>query len=139
MGDAGDGEGFQGQQGGDAAADVHKGTVGFQVGDGGGQDVPQLTLQQLRQRPFLCQAPGELWDAVCKAGDHKTHRLAHAGEDGDVPCTALSDAQGALLPWDDSHRVPQLHRQSVSGVTAEGKPFQDDLLPPGGLQTGSAG
>ena len=48
-------------------------------------------------------------------------------------------AQGALLPWDDSHRVPQLHRQSVSGVTAEGKPFQDDLLPPGSFQTGSAG
>ena len=109
------------------------------MGDGGGQDVPRLTLQQLCQRPFLCQAPGELGDAVLEAGDDKAHRPAHAGEDGDVPCGALPDAQGALLPWDDSHRVPQLHRQVVGRVTAEGQPFQHHLLPPGGFQTGAAG
>ena len=110
MGDAGDRNGLQGNQRRDSAADVHKGAIGFQMGDGGGENVSgNGVLQELLQGQLLGPATGKLGHTVFKAGDNKAGGFAHAGENGDVPGCALPDAQGALLPGDDAVKVAALY------------------------------
>ena len=60
MGDTGDGDGIDGEQGRDAAADVHKCAEFFQVRDNCRQDVTRRTVGEILLPAFLLDdAPGE--------------------------------------------------------------------------------
>lgn len=112
------------------AANVHKGAERFQMGYGGGDDLPGPPLgQHVIQSQLLGSAAGEAGDQppflLLQSLHGEADRLADPGENGDVPDLALSDAQSGLLPGNPAGIGPQGHRQIMAGVTGEGDALQN--------------
>ena len=132
---AGDGDGVNGQQRDNAAANVREHPEGLYVGDAGvyhvaGGEAANEFLPAL----FLGGPPGEQGGnpAVFVPGKvlhQKAHRPVHPGEDGDVPHGAVLNAQGPFLPGDEPPHEFQVHNQVVLGVAHHGLGLQDFPIP----------
>ncbi len=134
VGDAGDGNLVDGNEGGEAAADIHKAAEGLQVGDPAGDNIPRNQAGEiLLPAPLLCQ-PAAKDGKELPLGQlpqllhHKGHRLIDAGDDGDIPRGPLRDAQGPLGPGNQPPAPAQVHQKVVSVVAEDGPPLQDAPL-----------
>ena len=88
--------------------------------------------EQFCQSQLLGPAAGEAGpeDALrfLQSCDLKTDRLAHPGENGDLPGGALCNAQRGLLPGEKAGKRPYGHQQVVGPVAELGNPLQHRLL-----------
>ena len=131
MGDTGDGDGIDGEQGWDAAADVHKCAEFFQVRDNCRQDVTRRTVGEILLPAFLLDdAPGEdchrqTGCVLFYAQDAETDRFPGTCDQCDVFCRAFCDAHCALFPWDDATHTRQGNGEIMAAVTEDGTSLQD--------------
>ena len=144
MVDTGDGDGIDGQQGYDAAADVREHPKGLDVGDPGLDHVPgQQGVYVVLPAALLGGPAGEQGGKPPRpVPEHilyqEAHRPVHPGEDGDVPHRALPDADGTLLPGDQAPHGAQVHHQVVGAVAQQGPGLQN-APGPHGLGQGGGG
>lgn len=131
MGDAGNGEGLNGQQGDDAAAHVHKGAEGLQVGDLAGDDhawrqVAKHPVQGLGLGPATGEGQaGPSGFIRFQGGDAAAHRLSHQGQYGDLPPGAADEGVNGLLSGDAAGKAAQGDHQVVVFLTAQDRSLQD--------------
>ncbi len=104
------------------------------MGDPGGDYVPWRKGSYVFRHTALLGSPagegGQISarPVLLHPGDREAHRPVHPGEDGNVPDRALPDAQGPLLPGDNSPDAGQIQNQIV-GAVAQGSPgLQDSAL-----------
>ena len=131
MGDTGDGEGLNGQQGDNAAAHVHKGAEGLQVGDLAGDDharrqVSEHPVQSLGLGPAAGEGQaGPSGFIRFQGGDTAAHRLSHQGQHGDLPPGAADERVNGRLSGNAAGKAAQGDHQVVVFLTAQDRPFQD--------------
>ena len=131
MGDAGNRDAVDGNHRRDAAADVHKAAKTLQMGDPGRDDIPgSQRADVLFQTQLLrCPAGKDRTEAAVAllpdALDEKADRLAHAGEQGDVPHRAVGNPQSAFAPRDDAAAKSEIDDQVVLLGTQNGACLQD--------------
>ena len=111
MGNAGDGDVFDADHGGHAAAHVHEGAEGLQVGHGDRENHAGLQgVQQIVQGHALGAAAGEdgpqVTGLVLYALNCKGNGLTDPCENRNLAGAAVVDADGGLLPGHHPGEAP---------------------------------
>ena len=136
MGDPGDRASLNAHKRGDPAADVAEGAKAGGILDHTGQNVPgPQMLQEVVQGLGLGRSPGEQDGAVGGEAQHlETHRLSHPGQNGNLPGAAVGNAQGSLLPGDESPETSQINHQIVEFIAFDTHGLKNFPAPPGPAQ-----
>ena len=104
-------------QRGDAAADVHKGPEGFQVGDTGLQHVAgRQFAHKIAEGPALGPGPGEEVLPRPLPDDLKANGLAHPRKHGDLLGGAVFHTKGGFTAGDHPRHAVKIHDQVVRRI-----------------------
>ena len=114
-------------------ADIHERAERLQVGHSGGDHVARPERrEQMVLRPLLGDRAGKpdgrRRGAFVQLRDDKTGGLADAGQDGDLACVALGNAQCAARARHDALRKAEVEQQVMRGCAPLRDRFEDHAL-----------